>query len=695
MSLRFYRLDSPVVTIVLASRGGAPMAIVYWGPCLRRELELGLFADSLTRAVPHGMLDDGETFDLFPETGRGFLGRSTLSLQRADGRVVTQMRLENWRGDWNSVALDLEDRQAGVTITQRLRLDDTGVLSVSAQLQNVGDQSIQVHRFAPAALPCPFEDITTIGGRWTNEFKTSPLRLKDGAWISENRTGRTSHHAPPFLVAGDRFGVHLGWSGDCDTLVERLRDGRMQIQMAQLLQPGEVVLAPGETFETATLYAAKAPDLDSLRGMFHRFVETRITSDRYQSKPRPVHLNTWEACYFAHDLGNLKALADSAAALGVERFVLDDGWFKGRRDDTAGLGDWTPDPDKYPHGLAPLADHVRSLGMEFGLWVEPECANADSDLLRAHPDWILHEPGRAQPLGRGQFVLDLTRAEVSEAIFAQIDAAIRAARPSYLKWDYNRDLSHAVSLGKPAGVRQVKAVYALMDRLRVAHPALEIEACASGGARADYAMLSRAERFWLSDCNDPFDRQRQQRAFSIFFPPATMGSHVGPARSHTTGRITRMDTRAATALFGHMGVEADVTKLSQAERETLAFYIRLYKELRAELHQGLRRDLPHPDDGLIAFSVDLKNGQLLSVAQVETAAQAAPAPLPLKGLDAGQLYEVRLINPTGAAGMAMKNTPAFASGSPRQMLGAVLMEMGLALPVLRPGDVALFRVKAV
>jgi alpha-galactosidase len=256
------------------------------------------------------------------------------------------------------------------------------------------------------------DEVMLFDGRWGHEFQLVRQQLATGLVVKEGRTGRTSHHAPPFAVigaagfgehAGEVVGLHLAWSGNHRLLVERLRDGRVQAQGGELFLPGEMTLAPGEAYETPVLYAARSSaGLNGLSGRFHPFVRERIMGGRLKARPRPVHFNTWEAVYFRHDLTELKALADVAAEIGAERYVLDDGWFEGRNDDTTSLGDWRPDRAKYPDGLGPLIDHVRGLGLEFGLWVEPEMANAASDLLRTHPDWVLGDPARVQPLGRGQ-----------------------------------------------------------------------------------------------------------------------------------------------------------------------------------------------------------------------------------------------------------------------------------------------------
>lgn len=694
---RLHRLDGGGDTLVFAGWGGAPLGLIYWGPALPADADLQTIAFTGARAAAHGMLDAGETFDLLPEAGRGFSGRPALALHRADGTSITQCALTGAEVRAGSLDIRMCDRRAGIEVVQRLRLHASGVLCVDAELKNTGATTLTLDRFAPCALPCRYDDIMRLTGRWAGEWRSERIQLGAGLIASENRTGRTSHHAPPFLIVGARgfgetrggvLGLHLGWSGDSETLVERLRDGRVQAQLAPLFSPGEIVLSPGETWTSPTLFAARSDcGLNGLSDRFHPFVRQEVLGGRLAGRVRPVHFNSWEAIYFAHDLARLKQLADLASATGVERFVLDDGWFAGRNSDRAGLGDWRPAPEKYPGGLAPLADHVRALGMQFGLWVEPECANLDSDLLRAYPDWVLGEKGREQPLGRGQYVLDLARAEAADAIFSQIDAVLRSCVIDYLKWDFNRDLTHA------PGTAQTRAAYRLIDRVRAAHPGLEIEACASGGARADFEMLRRTERIWLSDCNDPFDRQRQQRAFSIFFPPEVMGAHVGPRTSHTTGRISSMDTRTLTALFGHMGVEADLIKLSEQDRARLGDAIALHKSLRARVHGGRIIRLEHDDPGLIAFACADAAGQTVSVAQVDTPLYPLPAPLRLHGLQADRVYNVTLLNPGKAMVAQMKIAPDWTTGVPFAALGAALCHAGLPLPALRPGDIALFGVE--
>ncbi len=315
--------------------------------------------------------------------------------------------------------------------------------------------------------------------------------------------------------------------------------------------------------------------LDGLAARLHEHLRARPS---HPHSPRPVVLNTWEACYFDLAVDRVRALATTAASVGVERFVIDDGWFRGRRDDTAGLGDWYVDEQRFPDGLHPIVDHVRALGMQLGLWVEPEMANLDSDLIREHPSWLLDVAfendsveGRSAPEWRGQHVLDVAQPEVSAYLLERLDALVTEYAIDFLKWDHNRDLHAAQHLDRTgtSGVRRVPgvhpqtaAVYALLDELRRRHPGLEIESCSSGGARVDLGVLARTDRVWASDTNDAIERQQIQFWTANLLPPELVGSHVGGPQSHTTDRVLDLPFRLATSLFGHAGIEWDLTSCS-------------------------------------------------------------------------------------------------------------------------------------
>ncbi len=628
---------------VLVRTSSAIPAIVHWGEGPRGSGGLDGAGAVVQRPRPAGALDVEPDLGILPEAAVGFAGPPGLECHRADGLVLPRLSLATWEATADRCSFRAEDPAAGVAVDGTIRVGE--VIAVDLRVTNTGDEPLFVQRVAPTLpLPARADEVLRLTGHWCREFQ--PLRLPwvAGTHVVESRSGRTSHDAVPVIFAGpvgfgeahgDVRGVHLAWSGNHSLRVDRLADGRRLVQAAELLLPGEVVLEPGGTYAAPTVLAAAGEGLGPVSRRFHRHLRGRLPA-----RARPVVLNTWEAVYFDHDHDTLLHLADRAAAVGVERFVLDDGWFGGRRDDTAGLGDWWVSPDAHPGGLGPLIDHVTGLGMEFGIWVEPEMVNPDSDLYRAHPDWVL---GRSDVLGRHQLVLDLAIPACWEHVHDQLDRLLTDHTISFVKWDHNRDLAGA---GAHA---QTLAVYRLLDALRAAHPGVEIETCASGGGRADFGILSRTERVWTSDCNDPLERQDIQRGFSLLFPPEVMGAHIGPPRAHTTGRVHRLSFRAATALFGHLGIEWNLLDASERDLDKLRGWVELYKRLRPLLHGGDVVRLDHPDPACLAHGVVAsdRTEAVFALAQLRTSRHAAPAPLVLDGLDPDRTYTLERLQGPG------------------------------------------------
>ena len=338
--------------------------------------------------------------------------------------------------------------------------------------------------------------------------------------------------------------MHVAWSGNCSFRVERSPDLGATIGGGELLQPGEVVLEQGDDYTTPwVVFGASEEGLDGLAAAFHTYERSWPAHPTHQ----PVVLNVWEAVWFDHDLPRLREIADRAARVGIERFVLDDGWFHGRRDDTAGLGDWWVDHDVWPEGLTPIAEHVRSLGMQFGLWFEPEMVNPDSELYRAHPDWILATGARVPQLHRSQLVLDLSRPEVWQHVHDHVHQVLSSAPVDYVKWDHNRELLDAGSAvrGGASAVRdQTHAFYRMLDSLRELHPDIDWESCASGGGRIDLGVLERTQRVWTSDMTDALARQHIQRWTAQLVAPEYLGAHVSSPVAHQTGRTLPLDFRA-------------------------------------------------------------------------------------------------------------------------------------------------------
>ena len=683
------------VSLLLDARGPGMPVVLHWGEDLGDGAPVGWSAPVWAPAVPNNAVDVPVPLGLLPEEALGWSGRAGLSGHR-DGhdwspsfRVVDLHRVDD------GVELTVEDPVAALTVTSELRLDGTGVLRLRHRVRNDGAASYALDRLA-LVLPVPGRatEVLDLTGRWCREAHPQRRDLQQGAWVRESRHGRTGHDASLVLAVGtpgfgwrhgEVWAVHLGWSGNHTAWVERGADGRGVLAVGELLGPGEVILAPGEGYATPWAYATWSDrGLDGLSGSYHRYVRSRPGHPR---TPRPVVLNTWEAVYFAHDLDSLTGLADVAADLGVERFVLDDGWFGGRRHDRAGLGDWTVSGEVWPQGLTPLITHVTGLGMGFGLWVEPEMVNPDSDLYRAHPEWVLRERpgGPLPPPSRNQQVLDLGQPAAWEHILGRLDALLSDDDISYLKWDHNRDLVAAGHDGRPGVHGQTLAVYRLLDELRRRHPGVEIESCSSGGARVDLGILERTDRIWSSDCNDALERQTIQRWQGLLLPPELIGAHIGPPTAHTTGRTHPLNFRAVTALFGHLGLEWDVRQAGEAERHVLREVIAFHQRHRALLHGGTAVrtdaiDTTHQVHGVVG------DGEaVFAYVQLSSAPTEVPAPVRLPGLDDDRAYRVVVEDVAGAA-LAVQRVPPPWTTEPGGVVltGRQLRITGLPVPVLVP-----------
>ncbi len=671
--------------------------IVSAGPDLG-EADLRAFEAPIPRGVN---LDQATPLGVVTEHAGGFGGRPGIVGARPDGSAwsprfaVDEMHLA---GD-HEVQFVLSDQIAGLGLELRFHLEHT--LTMSATLTNRGDTTYTVQRLAPSLpLPSHAEDLLTFSGRWCREFQ--PQRSSfEGLTVVENRRGRTSHQRVPAIFAGSSgfseqsgevFGVQLAWSGNFEIAAEALPDGRRHVQAGELLSPGEVVLDPGDSYRAPDLVVAwSGQGLTGASQRFHQVVRSTATA----GTERKVVCNTWEAVYFNHDLVTLQALADAAAAVGVERFVLDDGWFGGRRDDNAGLGDWWVSEAVWPTGLAPIIDHVTARGMDFGLWVEPEMVNPDSDLYRAHPEWTLTTAGYEPILGRHQLVLDLGRTEVRDLLFGALHELVDEYDIAYLKWDMNRDIVQGSHHGHAGAHGHVLGVYELIDRMRSAHPGLEIESCASGGGRADLGILRRTERIWTSDCNDAVERQSIQRGFSMLFPPEVMGAHIGPERAHTTRRRQDLGFRAATALFGHFGIEWNLLSASEADRAELASAVAVHKRLRPLLHRGRVVRVDHPDPAAIVHGVVSGDGSHAVFAYVQLTPSSSMVPLScrLAGLDPDRTYHVTVIEGIDCLEPHGREQPAWIEQG-TTATGAQLVHRGIQPPAMHPESVLLMELVA-
>lgn len=686
--------------LVVDTSTGIP-ELVWFGRPLSGDLDfLGLLGE---RSVAKASLDVEGPATMLPVESDGWLGQPGIEGRRADGSAWSpRFSLVSCdKIDDNTLISTGTDTRAGLTVITTLTLGDEGVLTVQIELRNDGDNDYALNRMAVTIPVSPeVTELQVPEGRWVHEFHEVRLPWRVGAIEIANRRGRTSHDKPPWVFAGQAaftnqtgrvWGAHLGWSGNAIVRAEVLTDGRRVLQLGELLLGDELRIAPGETYQSPIVYVAWSDEgMNGVSRSFHRYLRARPQHPSPET-PRPIHMNTWEAVYFDHDLDTLKALADTAAEVGAERYVLDDGWFHGRRNDRAGLGDWWVDPDVWPNGLEPLISHVRGLGMEFGIWVEPEMVNPDSDLFRAHPDWALGVPGYDRVTGRNQLVIDLTKDVVWDYLFEHLDRLLADHDIAYVKWDMNRDLTQPASGERAAAHLQTLAVYRLIDALRINHPGVDIESCSSGGARADYGILERTDRIWTSDSNDAMERQRIQSGLLRFFPPEVMGAHIGPNQSHTSGRRHSLGFRATSAFFGHFGMEWNLLDTTESERAHLSNILALHKKHRRLMHTGTVWHVDAADPGLHIMGVVAQDQSeaLFSVAQLAVARNATPERMQFPGLDRSSNYDVSLILLADSALGLARRQPRWTDTGAQDIPADVLSAFGIQLPALDPESAVL------
>lgn len=696
--------------VIDVAADGVPQ-VLHWGD------DLGFASDACLRALREAAVppllrnnvDRPMRVGMVPEARTGWRGLPGLSGHRAGKAWSAAFELAEVTvtdgADFVVVGVNARDDVAGLALSIEIHLFDSGVLGSRAKVTNnaTGDYALDS---LVTALPVPTlaGELLDFAGRWTLERVPQRQPFAVGSRRREGRRGRTGADAATLLVAGEPgfgfetgevWGVHVAHSGNHVVYAERAFTGERLLGGGELLLPGEIVLAAGESYTSPWLYAAHAHGLDALAARFHGHLRSR---PQHPSSPRPVILNVWEAVYFNHELDRLSHLADLAAEVGVELLVLDDGWFGARRNPTAGLGDWHVSPDVWPGDtLRRFVEHVKGLGMRFGLWFEPEMVNLDSDLARAHPEWIMQVDGRLPVEARYQQVLNIAIPEAYAHVRDRIVALVKKYEVDFVKWDHNRDLVDAGSTltGRPGVHAQTKAVYRMIDEVRQACPGLEIESCSSGGGRVDLEILQRTERVWASDCNDAHDRQQIQRWTTQLIPPELMGSHVGPERSHTTGRTIDVSMRAATAMFGHFGIEWDLSSASSEDRAELARWVAMYKRFRSLVHTGttLRRDF---EDGALwltgAVAPDRRQA-LYSVTFMDRPATWPPGPVRLPGLNPDLTYLVTPLEPQPGTLTGFFEPPWWTVDG-TTLSGAVLGRRGVQIPARWPDEVVLLHVQA-
>ena len=743
MSIPYLRAAG--TSLVLDARGTGVPVIVHWGADLGdlTGAMLTTLADASVPSIAPSSIDVPLRLTLLPTLAQGWSGRPGISgFRPGRGGSAIDLRLVNVRAGerptgrfalpgTQTLTLLLADAAAQISVRTDLEISVQGVLRLRHTVTNTsttaGDAAFELGSL-DVILPVPGRagELLDFTGLWTHERRPQRSTLGHGVWSRESRHGRPGHDDSYLMVAGTPgFGfrsgevwcTHLAWSGDKRAWAENSPLGFSVLGSGELLAPGELGVAAGASHSTPwTVAVYSDAGLDGLSARLHPWIRSWSTI----RTPRPVVLNTWEAVYFEHDLPTLARLADAGAQTGVERFVLDDGWFTGRRDDRRALGDWFVDPVTWPSGLHPLIEHVHAAGLDFGLWVEPEMVSLDSEVARAHPEWVLGgvpEPSATETPAltwRFQRVLDLSHPDAFAWVFARLNALLTEYPIAYLKWDHNRDLLAA------SAHRQTAALYSLIDAVRAAHPGIEIESCASGGARIDLGILERVDRVWTSDTNDPFERQQIQRYTGVLVPPEYLGGHLGAATAHTTGRTSELSFRLATALFGAAGIEWNLISASAEELGQIAEWITHYKRLRPLLHCGVVVRADPSDPALVLHGVVSRDQNSALFAQVALAAphDAVPERMRFPGLAPERRYRVTPLLLGGSPRTIQDAPPAWYAalggstatsitladaasgggggvGGSVTLTGAVLALVGLPAPLLAPEQAALFAIDAV
>ncbi|WOJ95434.1 alpha-galactosidase [Congregibacter brevis] len=695
------RLDAGASTLVLDC-GGNQLSLCYLGSRLPEGLDLDEIPQLTNSPTPHGELDCEVMAEGFPTMDGQSSAHSALMARRNDHALLTKLRVSNSVSTEASLKIELRDEKAAVKLQVEFRSTPSGVFSSRCTVVNTSsDTELHVDWLASLhlQLPASHKHVERYGGFWANELLHERTALGQYAIEIGSTRGRSSHQNFPTLICGESgfsdeqksvLLATLEWSGNHRLRIDPSPAVGHSLQAGVQLQPGELRLAPGEQWQSpSALFALSNQGVNEIRRQFKQYWLHRKGSDI--GAMRPVHFNSWESSYFSHDANSSLELIDAAHALGAERFVLDDGWMQGRTDIGRGLGDWVPCAERYPAGLGPLATHARSLGLSFGVWIEPEMVTSDTQVAREHPDWIISSEGYAPVSGRQQFLLNLCIPSVHEHILQCIDRLVKDCNPDYLKWDMNRDYAQ-VGFGETATPYEMtQAWYTLVSKVRARHPNIAIESCAAGGARTDAGALAQCDRVWPSDSMDPLQRFLIMKHANTVFPPQLLGTHVGASPSSTSGAQLPLSTRCIIALLGHMGLELNPKELSDNERSTLRRWTAFYQAERKSLANADFYYLDQIEPGLdllLVYNKDNSRG-LLFVLRSAYPRQAQPPTVRLPSCVANTYFDMELLNPEDADFVQLSS--GWHRGDKVSVSGDTLHQVGLKTPFLRFGHCALIQ----
>jgi alpha-galactosidase len=679
-STRIFRMDAADISYAMGINEDGELQTLYWGKRLREK-----------DPIPSPKSEGGSSaFDLsvnatpqeFVGWGGGLYSVPDLKVTFPDGNRDLVLHYIGHTIHQNTLTITLKDIQRDILINLIYEIDaGTGVLARSARIENHTKEPFTIEEVFAATWNLPRNSeyqLRYLTGRWAGEWNLQEQSLHPGKIVLESRRGSTGDEVNPWFAieqgkqsdqdVGEVWFGALGWSGSWQINIEQ--DWSNKVRVTGGFTPFDFAyrLTPGETLETPKFYGGYShTGIGGASRLLHQYELHSIVPQAPNPRLRPVLYNSWEATGFDVDEAGQEALAEKAASIGVERFVMDDGWFGERKDDHAGLGDWYVNPQKFPHGLKPLIDKVHSLGMDFGLWVEPEMVNPNSRLYREHPDWVLNFSGRPRTQGRNQLVLNLARSDVRDYIFNFLDKLLTENDIAFLKWDYNRNWSEP---GWPAApmdeqkevyVKYVHNLYGIIHELRAKHPRVEIESCSGGGARVDFGIMHYTDEVWPSDNTDPFDRLRIQDGFTYAYSPGIMMAWVTDSPNWMNNRTTSLQYRFLSSMQGSLGIGANLNKWTQADFSTAKAMVAQYKQLREIVQDGSLYRLISPGNGSeysATESVSKNFKQAVVFAFLHSSQEGENYPrLYLRGLDADAEYSIHALD-----GELAHDTPARASG---------------------------------
>ncbi|WP_123041541.1 alpha-galactosidase [Cohnella candidum] len=722
-SQNLFHLRSNDMSYVIQIVRGYPVH-VYWGKRLRDDANWNGMVQRVQRAsFSPNPVEDDHTISLdtlpqeYPQYGTSDFREPAYQVRLADGTRITELQYESHRifsgkpklqglpatytetdDEAHTLELTLADAYSGLTVVLSYSVfEAANAVTRSARLELAeGAAPLTILRALSASIDFHDRDyeFVYLAGAWTRERHITRRPVAAGGTRIESRRGASSHNLNPFAALvrpntdedqGDAFGFSLVYSGNFLAQAEVDQFDMTRVSIG--LNPFDFAwkLGAGESFQTPeAVLVYSSEGLGGMSRAYHRLYRTRLCRGTHRDQARPILVNNWEATYFDFNADKIEAIAQAGADLGIELFVLDDGWFGKRDDDRSSLGDWFVDRKKLPNGLRDLAERVNQKGLQFGLWFEPEMISPDSDLYRAHPDWCLHVPGRRRTEARQQLILDMSRQDVRDYLYEALSGIFSSCPISYVKWDMNRNMSEIGSAALPedrqseVAHRYMLGLYDLLEKLTSAFPNILFESCSGGGGRFDPGMLHYMPQTWTSDDTDAIERLKIQYGTSLVYPVSSMGAHVSDVPNHQVGRITSLAVRGDVAMSGNFGYELDLTRFHEEEKEIVKRQVAAYKELRGLIQTGDLYRLKSPFEGNETAWMFVSEDRKEAVAfYFRTLAEPNPPlrRLKLRGLDPAISYRIE--------------------GADAAFAGDRLMHFGIPLPQMQ-GDFAslVFKLRA-